>query len=179
MIYQDRINEKISEINNIDLNDTTDWTKFSINEKILYTSSISYSYMYMFIGGYKHTHIHARWFIDKVYFPRALTRKQIPWTTVWLLYVYRLVPCATTISVKCVTVEATAKASFDFLSFSLSFLLVTINPWFMPLRVEYVQPACYRSLSNHAWDRPVAKIGLAVWRRATTVGVPASGAFLL
>lgn len=70
-----------------------------------------------------------------------------------LAIIYRPVPCATTISVKCVTVEATAKASFDF-------SLVTINLWFMPLRVEYAQPARYRSLPNHAWDRPVAKIGL-------------------
>lgn len=75
-----------------------------------------------------------------------------------LAIIYRPVPCATTISVKCVTVKATAKASFDF-------SLVTINLWFMPLRVEYAQPARYRSLPNHAWDRPVAKIGLV----ATTV----------
>lgn len=48
--------------------------------------------------------------------------------------IYRPVLCATTISVKCVTVEATAKASFDF-------SLVTINLWFMPLRVEYAHTA--------------------------------------
>lgn len=72
------------------------------------------------------------------------------------LYIYRPVLCAATISVKCVTVEATAKASFDF-------SLVAINSWFMPLRVEYARSrrVTVQTPSNHAWDRPVAKIGLA------------------
>lgn len=73
------------------------------------------------------------------------------------LHIYRPVLCAATISVKCVTVEATAKASFDF-------SLVTINSWFMPLRVEYARSrrgVTIQMPSNHAWDRPVAKIGLA------------------
>lgn len=62
--------------------------------------------------------------------------------------IYRAAPRAATISVKCVTVEATGKASFDFSA-------VTINLWFTPFRGEH---GC-RS-ANHAWDRPVAKIGL-------------------
>lgn len=41
--------------------------------------------------------------------------------------IYRAVARAVTISVKCVTVEATGKASFDFCP-------VTINPWFTPVR---------------------------------------------
>jgi len=65
------------------------------------------------------------------------------------------VQCATAISVKCVT----AKASFDF-SLSLS-LSCDHKPliYAASSRVR-AQPACYRS-PNHAWDRPVAKIGLA------------------